>query len=119
MWNKIKKYVGQHYIFRLDGILASGFFCGIGEVNNNYGMIFIGTEYGKNKNGDEYISLTSCLVVHPSRIKCTLYSDILSLRKSCRKLFRKNKYTNHSEDIYHPSFDIKEITDEKRVKTKR
>lgn len=113
MWDKIRKHVGRYCAFRLDGIIISGFFCGIGEVNGNYGMIFVCAKHRNNE-----IELTSCLVVHPLKIKCTLYSDLLSLRKTCRKLFRKHKYANHSKDIYYSSFDIKEITNEKGIKAK-
>lgn len=110
MWNTIKKHIGKHYVFRLDNILMSGIFCGIGEINNNYGMVFINTKYGTNKEEDIIsFSSCSCLLIHPLRIKCTLHSDLLNLRRSCRKLFRKNKYTNISENIYWPPFEIKEI----------
>jgi len=93
----------------------SGFFCGIGEADGDYGMIFITTKYGDDENS---VSLVSCLLVHPLRIKCILYSDTLDLRRTCRKIFKKFKLKNSSEDIYHPSFEIKEITNEKRIETK-
>jgi len=118
-WNEIKKHIGQHYTFRIDGMIMSGFFCGIGEYDNDHGMIFISTEYGWDEDEQEdVIQINSCLLIHPLKIKCTLYSDMLVLRKSCRNLFKQLKLTNSSNDIYHPSFEIKEITNEKRVKTK-
>lgn len=108
MWNIIKKHIGKYFVFKLDGILMSGIFCGIGEINNNYGMIFINAKYGAGKE-DKIISFSSCLLVHPLRIKCTLHSDLLDLRRDCRKFFRKNKLTNTADNIYWPPFEIKEI----------
>lgn len=116
MWDKIENHIGKHCIFNLDGIIMSGFFCGIGKSNENYGMIFLSTAYGKDENK---ISTTSCMLIHPLRIKCTLYSDILSLRRSCRKLFRKLKLTNHSDEVFYPSFKIEEITNEARVEANK
>ena len=107
MWDKIEDHIGKHCVFKLDGMIMSGFFCGIGESNGHYGMIFLSTAYNKDENR---ISTSSCILIHPLRIKCTLYSDMLSLRRSCRKLFRKLKLANHSSDIFYPSFEIKEIT---------
>lgn len=116
MWDKIQKYIGKYYVFRLDGMIMSGYFCGIGEVDGNYGMVFLSSRYGKDEDASE--PSTSCLLVYPLKIKCTLYSDMLSLRRTCRKLFRKHKLTNHSKDVYLPSFEIEEITSEKRIKAK-
>ena len=99
MWEKIKKHIGQYYIFRLDGALVSGFFCGIGEVDGDHGMMFIDVECSGR-------ALSSCLLIHPLQIKCTLYSDMLSLRRACRKTFRKFKLANHSKNIYYPSFEV-------------
>jgi len=113
MWNKIEKFIGQHCVFRLDGIVMSGYFCGIGEVNGNYGMIFIGV----NQRGPK-ISETSSLFVHPLQIKCTLQSDIISLRRTCRKIFRRHKLQNSSTNIYFPTFEINEITHEKGIEAK-
>lgn len=116
MWEEIQNHVGQNFIFKLDGMLMSGYFCGIGEYGGNYGMIMIAARYGKNEDEND-VPLTSCLLVHPSRIKCTLHSNIISLRKSCRNLFEKLKLTNNLDSIYYPPFEITEMTDGKRIKT--
>ena len=113
MWNKIEKFIGQHCVFRLDGMIMSGYFCGIGEVSGNHGMIFVGVNHGPE------ISETFSLLVHPLRIKCTLQSDITSLRRTCRKIFRRHKLQNNSTDIYFPTFEINEITHEKGIEAKR
>jgi len=107
MWKKIQKHIGQHYTFRLDGIVISGFFCGIGEYKGDYGMIFLVA------NNEKHVSPISCLLVHPLKVKCTLYSDMLDLRRTCRKFFDKHNMKNTSNNIYHPSFEVKEIKKKK------
>lgn len=114
MSNKIKECIGNHYVFKLDGVLLSGHFCGIGNIDGDYGMVFIGV-----KECGMPISKTSCLLVHPLRIKCTLHSDIMSLRRSCRKFFRKHKLENISNNIYHSIYEVDEIYDRIREKTNR
>lgn len=103
MYN-IRKFMGHHYVFKLDGILMSGYFCGIGEVDGNYGMIFIDV-----KECDMEISKSSCLVVHPLRIKCTLYADLIRLRRACRKIFRRYKLHSDPDKIYFPTFEVNEV----------
>lgn len=114
MWEKIEKFIGQHCVFRLDGMLLNGYFCGIGEVDGNYGMIFINV-----KQCGKEISESSCLLVHPLKIKCTLHSDIINLRRTCRKLFRRHKLHNNSQKIYFPTFEVDEMAYEKGSKAKR
>jgi hypothetical protein len=114
MEHYMEHYTGNHYVFRLDKFLVSGYFCGMGEVNGNFGMIFIGvTSFGMD------ISAESCLLISPHRMKCTLYSDILSLRRECRKIFKENNLTNDDKCVYFPIHQIIEMTThEKREKTK-
>lgn len=107
MWEEIKKCIGNHYVFRLDGVVISGFFCGIGETKGNCGMIFL----VPNSSQKEQVSYVYCLFVHPLKIKCTLHSKrgILNLRKECRKYFSKYHMKNNLDNIYFPIFKIKEI----------
>ena len=100
MIESIKQFVGRPYIFKLDGMFMGGHFCGIGKVGEDYGMIFI------NVISTSGISKTSCLVIHPSRFKTTMYSGILQLRRSCRKIFQENHLQNNSKNIYYSIFEV-------------
>lgn len=111
--DKIEQYIGHQFIFRVDRILMAGYFRGIGKVDNDYGMVFDPVIFADQK-------LASCLIAHPRRIKCTLYSDILPLRRACRKFFRLNKLYNENSNIYFPRFEIEKVTiNEERKTTKR
>jgi len=108
----INKYVGNHFIFKIDNIVTSGFFCGIGKINDDYGMIFINSSMSNH-------DIKSCLFVHPSKTKCVLQSNMIKLRSLCRNYFKENKLDNNLSNYYFPPFDIKEICYEERNTTKR
>jgi hypothetical protein len=100
----IKKYIGNYYIFKLSGHFVSGYFCGIGEINNKYGMIFIDV-----KSSGIKIPHNCCMLVAPEQIKCTLKSNMIHLRKLCRKIFINHNLSNHHGPLYYPTFQINKI----------
>jgi len=108
MLEKIKNHIGHYYTFRLDGMIMSGFFCGIGKLNDDCGMVFLISNDAKN------VSDVVCLFVHPLKIKCTLHNNrILDLRRICRKYFKKQKMHNKLDNIYSPIFKIEKIKEDK------
>jgi len=104
--DRLKNSIGNHFVFRLNKVLMSGCFCGIGEIDETYGMVFINV-----KAAGVEMTENIALVVAPSAIKCTLYSDMLWLRSTCRKIFRNLKLKALTQEkIYYPTFQIQEVT---------
>ena len=98
----LKTHVGKSYIFRSNSIIVSGCFCGIGNFENKQGMIFIDATVAGIK-----VPSDVAIVVHPSDIKCTLYSNILKLRRLCINILGKN--ADHDGITYCPIFAIEEM----------
>lgn len=102
---KLEGYIGKRrYVFKLFHHFVSGHFCGIGEINGKYGMIFINIESA----GIE-IPHNCCMLIAPEQIKCTLKSNIIDLRKLCRKIFECYNLPNHDSPAYYPIFQINKL----------
>jgi hypothetical protein len=100
----LRKYTGMHYTFKLSGHFMSGYFCGIGKIDDKYGMVFVNI-----KSSGSYIPENCCILVAPEHIKCTLKSDMIELRSLCRKVFELKKLESHIGPIFYPLFKIKEV----------
>ena len=104
MFNELKPYIGHHYAFKLDGLDMDAFFVGIDQIGDDYGMVFEKVRCAEQ-------NITSNLFIHPVRLKCTLRSNILPLRRLCRNIFDKYNFVNNNFKIY--ISPLKEIYAEK------
>jgi hypothetical protein len=103
----INKYIGRHCVFRIGKITASGYFCGIAEYQNNYGMVFVNVDVC----GID-VPESICIMIDPKKIKCTMADNIINLRKECRKIFDKNNLPT-GDNIFHPLCEINEVSFER------
>jgi hypothetical protein len=103
--SKIVEHIGKHYIFKLDKMLIAGNFCGIGKIDEQFGMIFINVEtVGRN------LPESCALLIPPFELKCTLRSDFIDLRRECRQLFEKYSLSKALKKLFYPIHKIIDIS---------
>lgn len=101
--NTIVKYIGHRARFILDGIKFEGTFAGIGNKKgtDDYGILFEDVR-------ESFLPMSSCLLVHPDRIRATNRLSHHMIRRS-RAIFKSHSLSSNLQVIYFPRHQIKTL----------
>ena len=103
---RIDKFIGEKFTFKSEGIIHEGIFCGIGHVDNNYGMMFIHAK----EAGLPLPTTELMLLVPPNKTKCLIIdNNFKNLRKECRHIFKQYNLKCNLGKLVFPIKNVKSM----------